>query len=147
MMAVRRVAEAPGHSGGLIQAQLAPIFGRHAGFVSFLIVGVLNTAFGYGVFALLLWLGAHYTVAAAGSTVLGVLFNFRTTGRLVFGSRDDGKLLVFVLVYLVVYGVQIACLSVLIAAGLSSYVAGIVLILPIALLSFFLLKRFVFLPV
>jgi putative flippase GtrA len=52
-------------------------------FVRFLAVGVLNTAFGYALFALLVWAGVWYPAAA--STIGGMIFNFNTTGRLVFG--------------------------------------------------------------
>jgi putative flippase GtrA len=54
-------------------------------FVRFLAVGVLNTAFGYAFFALLVWAGLWYPAAAAASTIGGIVFNFNTTGRLVFG--------------------------------------------------------------
>lgn len=112
--------------------------------VKFLAVGVLNTAFGYGVFALLLWLGLHYSAAALFATVLGVLFNFKTTGVLVFGSRDNRKIGRFVAVYGVVYGANVAGLWLLTQAGLNAYVGGLVLILPLALLAYFLQSKYVF---
>ncbi|NCQ92050.1 MAG: hypothetical protein GPI94_15420 [Microcystis aeruginosa LG13-03] len=54
-------------------------------FVRFLLVGVLNTIFGYSLFAVLILIGLNYKYAVLIGTIQGVLFNFQTTGRLVFG--------------------------------------------------------------
>ena len=56
-------------------------------FFRFLLIGAVNTIFGYGVYALLIFLRCDYKIAALAGTVLGVLFNFLTTGRIVFGTR------------------------------------------------------------
>lgn len=53
----------------------------------FLLVGVMNAAFGYGCFAAFLYLGLHYSLALLLATILGVLFNFKSIGALVFGSK------------------------------------------------------------
>lgn len=113
-------------------------------FFRFLLVGGLNTAFGYGVFAVLILTGVHYAVAAFASTVLGVLFNFRTTGRLVFGNRDDRLLLRFVLVYAITYVVGVASLRVAKGAGIPVLLAGAVLQLPMSLFTFGLQRAVVF---
>lgn len=117
---------------------------RENRFLRFLLVGGLNTAFGYGVFALSLFLGAHYAVAATLSTVLGVLFNFFTTGNLVFGRNDPSRLHRFVAVYVVTWAIGILALKAASALEVNLYVAGLVLLLPSAGLSFFLLRTFVF---
>lgn len=57
--------------------------------VKFLLVGGLNTLFGYAVFAVLISTGLHYTIAVFIGTLIGVLFNFKTTGKLVFDSQDN----------------------------------------------------------
>ena len=114
-------------------------------FVRFLLVGALNTAFGYGVFAFLLWLGLHYAVASAIATVLGVLFNFQSTGRLVFDNLNPGGFLAFIQVYVLGYFVNLGFLWVMTRyVGLSAYVAGALMILPMAMLTFFLQRKFVF---
>lgn len=113
-------------------------------FVRFLLVGGLNTAFGYGVFALLVLAGVHYAAAALLGTVLGVLFNFRTTGRIVFGSRDDRLLLRFSLVYAITYAVNVAALKAAKSAGVPILLAGAVLTLPVSLLAFSLQRALVF---
>ena len=121
---------------------LAPPLG-HA-FARFLAVGVLNALFGYGLFAALLFADLHYSVALLLATTGGVLFNFKTTGRLVFGSRDNRLVFRFVTVYGAVYAVNVALLKALLAAGLDPYAAGALLVLPVAGLAFVLMRRFVF---
>ncbi len=112
--------------------------------VNYFLVGGLNTLFGYGVFAVCLWIGLHYSLAIAISTVLGTLFNFKSTGTLVFRSSDNTRIVRFVLVYGVVYLVNVAAVAVLVRLGLNAYVSGLVLIVPLALLAYHLNSRFVF---
>lgn len=107
-------------------------------------VGLLNTAFGYGCYAGLLWLGLPYTGAAVLSTVMGVLFNYFTSGRLVFRSRVRGRLPRFALSYGLILLVNLAVLKGLVNAGVSAYVAGLLMILPSSILAFLLQKLFVF---
>ncbi len=116
----------------------------------FFIVGGINTVFGYSAYAALLFVGFHYAAAAFIGTVAGVLFNYFTTGRFVFEQVARGGLLVrFVVVYAVLYGFNVAALAVLQnvtigAMRLGPYAAGLVLIVPMALLSYVLMRRYVF---
>ena len=113
-------------------------------FVRFLTVGLLNTAFGYGCFALLLLAGVGSAVALLVATILGVFFNFKTIGLLVFRSRENRRIVRFVLVYGVVYSVNLAGLEMLVCLGMSAYLAGALLILPCAALAFLLQKHLVY---
>jgi len=114
-------------------------------FLRFLAVGGLNTLFGYACFAGLVFAGLDYRVAVLLSTILGVLFNFTTTGRVVFGNRANRLILRFVGVYAIVYIVHLSALRILIGGlGVNTYVANGICILPIAVLSYLLLRRFVF---
>lgn len=126
----------------LVPARIRP----SARFVRFLLVGGLNTAFGYGVYVGCLWLGMHYAVAGAISTVLGVLFNFKSTGMLVFRSRDHGRLPHFVAVYVVTYLFGTLCVGGMLRLGIPAWLGGLILILPSAILSYLLNRRFVFPP-
>lgn len=113
-------------------------------FVRFLIVGGINTAFGYGVYALLIFLKFHYAVAALLATILGVLFNFKTTGTIVFNSSDNSLLFKFIGVYTIIYVVNTGALKVFHSYDVDMYLAGAVMLLPTAVLSFLLNKKFVF---
>lgn len=119
------------------------LFGRNL-LLRFLAVGLLNTLFGYGVYAFLLFLGANYAWALFFSTVLGVLFNFKSTGFLVFGSVDNRLIFRFILVYLVLYILNAILIKSLHVAGIDFYLSGALLILPMAILAFFMNKCFVF---
>jgi putative flippase GtrA len=68
-------------------------------FVRFVLVGVLNTAFGYGIYGLFLWVGVGLPLSLLGATVLGVLFNFVTTGRLVFRDFAWHRLPAYLVTY------------------------------------------------
>ena len=112
---------------------------------SFLLVGILNTIFGYGLFALFIYLGLYYPLAVLLSTILGVLFNFKTIGKLVFGSSDNGLILRFALVYVITYLLNIFFLWLFKKFGFENmYINGFVLLIPLAAVSFLLNKFFVF---
>lgn len=113
-------------------------------FIRFLIVGLLNTLFGYGVFVVVVALGAGIGLALVVSTILGVLFNFQTTRRLVFRSKAAGLLGRFVAVYGVSLAINYLALRALAQTGLPAWIAQGILILPLALLTFVLQRQFVF---
>lgn len=113
-------------------------------FRRFLAVGVLNSLFGYGCFAFLIFLGLHYSLALLLATVAGVLFNFKTTGYLVFRSSDNRLIFRFAATYAIVYIANVSILKSLLLVGVDLYYGGAILILPMAALSFILNKRFVF---
>lgn len=114
-------------------------------FIKFLFVGGLNTLFGYGVFALCTFLGCHYTLSTLIATILGILFNFKTTGIIVFKNSNNRLLLKFLIVYGIVYLFTTAALKLLITIGSSNmYINYAILLLPNALLTFALMKKFVF---
>ena len=53
-------------------------------FLRFLATGVTNTGFGYAIFALLIWAGLDYLIAAPFSFLIGTLFNYFSNRYLVF---------------------------------------------------------------
>ncbi len=115
-------------------------------FVKFLFVGVINTLFGYGVFAFFNFLHFHYTVSTLLATILGILFNFKTTGVIVFKNNDNKLLIRFLAVYTLMYFVAILELKLLTMINLiNMYINYAMIILPNALLSYLLMKNFVFL--
>ena len=115
-------------------------------FLRFLVVGAVNTAFGYGVFALLVWLGLPYPAAIGLATAAGVAFNFQSTGRLVFGGAPLSRLARFAAVYGVVYLLNVLAVAGLLRLGLNVYAANAVAVLPLALIAYMLQRTFVFTP-
>lgn len=110
----------------------------------FLFVGGMNTAVGYLFFAAFTWAGLSYPVAIGLATVIGVAFNFQSTGRLVFGGAPLSQLGRFVAVYVIVYLLNLGGVTLLLRAGLNIYIANAVVILPLALVAFVLQRKFVF---
>ena len=114
-------------------------------FVAFCLVGALNTVFGYSVFAALLYAGLHHALALLIATCAGVIFNFFSTGRMVFGSRQLSRLPRFVAVYGIVYVVNLALIELLLAAGAGPYAAGAISMVAATLAAYAMQSRFVFL--
>lgn len=110
----------------------------------FLAVGILNTLFGYSLYALLIYLGLEYTYALLFATIAGVLFNFHTIGRLVFQSRDKRLIGKFFAVYAITFCGNLLLIKLMVRFGLSAYLAGAFAIIPTTILSFLLNKFFVF---
>jgi putative flippase GtrA len=113
-------------------------------FVRFLAVGVLNTIFGYSCYALFLYLELAYPIALFFSTIVSVLFNFKTTGKFVFQSSNNRLIVRFMSTYLIVYAVNVLCIKSLAYFDLNPYYAGAIVLLPMALFSYFLNKKLVF---
>jgi putative flippase GtrA len=113
-------------------------------FAKFLAVGVLNTAFGYAMFSLFLFVGLHYALASLCALLVGIVFSFKTMGKLVFGSRDNGLLFKFFCMYLAVYLLNVGFLSAAKQLQMNLYLANALFIVPMAVLSFVLNKYVVF---
>ena len=110
-------------------------------FMRFLVVGVLNTAFGYLLFALLLAVGLSPQPALALAFTGGIVWNYATHARLVFGASGIARLPAYVLAYLALYGVNALGLQLLLGVGLTPISAQGILILPVALLAYIAIGR------
>jgi len=110
----------------------------------FFLVSGLNTVFGYGLFALLIYGGLHYPIALFISTIAGILFNFKTIGSLVFESKNNKLIFKFFGVYGITYLCNVAGLAFLKNLQLNTYIAGAILVIPVGLLTYVLNKKFVF---
>lgn len=114
--------------------------------IRFLGTGVVNTVFGYGVYALLVFLATPYLAALLVATVAGVVFNYYTLGRIVF--NDSGGRLVFlkfVVAYGAIYIVNAALLAFLTRAVFSSpYLAQVICVPPCVVISWLLMRYWVY---
>ncbi|MDR0732842.1 MAG: GtrA family protein [Dysgonamonadaceae bacterium] len=112
--------------------------------VKYVMVGIMNTVFGYAVYALLIWIGLHYTFATLGGTVLGILFNFKTYGILVFKNKSN----TLFFKYIMVYGFLYLCCNLWIflfkKTGIHPYISGACWLIPNTLMGFVLNNRFVY---
>lgn len=114
-------------------------------FLRFVLAGVMNAAFGLGVYSLCIAVGLPVLIALVAANVLGVGFNYLTLGGYAFRQLSWQVLPRFVLAYCVIVGlnwVLVRALMVAIDAG--PVTAQILLTVPMALASFVILTRCVF---
>jgi len=117
----------------------------HVSFIKFLFVAGINTLFGYLIFSLTVFLLKNVYLSVIVATIIAVLFNFKTYGSLVFKSKDNSKVFLFLGVYLCTMTIQMLLLKGLSLIGIPNpYIAGGIILLPVSLLSFILMKKFVF---
>lgn len=115
--------------------------------VRFLIVGVINTAVGYGAYVLFLALGLNYLIAGTLSTIIGVANSYIWNRFFTFKSKGKAvnELARFSLVYLVSYCISMLFLYLVVGVfGLNAYIAGGVNLILTTLISWFGHKNFSF---
>lgn len=110
----------------------------------FVLVGAVNTVFSYGVYACMLFIGLGYAFANLVALVLGILFSFKTQGRLVFDNSNNMLLGRFVLLWAVIYLATISLIGRLIEMGLDAYTAGALAVPFSTVFSYFGQKFLVF---
>ncbi len=113
-------------------------------FGRFLVVGCINTAFGYAAFWLALRLGASLLITSISAATAGVIFNFFTTGGLVFRDLGRDRVLPFIAVYVVIIAVNTFGLIAMGHAGIRPELGQIILLPALAITSFALQLMFVF---
>ena len=72
-------------------------------FVKYLFVGFMNTVFSYVIYAICVTILSRPTLSLAVSYVIGILFNFQTTGRIVFKNKNNTLIFKFFLSYLTTF--------------------------------------------
>jgi putative flippase GtrA len=112
--------------------------------IRFFIVSGINTVFGYGLFALLIFIGVTYPLALLISTIAGILFNFKTIGVVIFKNHNNLLIFKFFGVYGITYLCNLGGLALFKSFGINIYLSGAILLIPIGLLAFMLNKTFVF---
>jgi putative flippase GtrA len=105
--------------------------------------GLVNAAFGFSVYAILVGLHVDMFIAQAVAHVMGVAFNYITYSRHVFKEARSAKLR-FLLSYIANYAVSLAVLAIVSYVIRSAIVAGGVTIVIVSVINYFVLKLFVF---
>ncbi|MCX6238351.1 MAG: GtrA family protein [Bacteroidia bacterium] len=112
--------------------------------ILFFVVSGLNTVFGYGLFALLIFIGIIYPLALLISTIAGILFNFKTIGVVIFKNHNNILIFKFLGVYGITYLCNLGGLALFKSFEINIYLSGAILLIPVGLLAFILNKIFVF---
>lgn len=133
-------------------------------FIKFLFVGALNTLFGYLMYTIFISTPLKREWALLCAYIAGVLWNFKTTGNIVFKVNDNKLIFKFIASYILTYFVNLYALNFLAKAGwgevtanfflnlfniaspiaLGKYFDQLFVIFPIAMLSFTIFKFWVF---
>jgi len=110
-------------------------------FIRFLLAGLLNTGVAYALYAMFIVIGLSPQGALALSFVLGVLWNYISTSRFVFGVKGYGALPAYAACYFALYIFNAGALQLLINAGARPIWAQAIVVPFAAVLSFALLSR------
>lgn len=113
--------------------------------IRYLVAGAVNTAFGFSIYAALVWGGLDRYLAQAIGYVLGTAFNYVTYSRGVFTDSTPAKLR-FVLSYLGNYIVNLLVLRLASHYLADPYAAGAATTAFVVVLNYLVLKRWVFRP-
>lgn len=105
--------------------------------------GIVNTAFGYGLFALLVYLGVNIYLAQIVSHVLGMAFNYLTYSRYAFADHR-ANMTRFVLSYAVNYLLGLGSLYALSQFVASPYAAGLLSTVFVSAINYLVLRKLVF---
>lgn len=119
---------------------------HHYRVVRFLGIGLVNTLFGYGVYAGLILVKLPTLFALFMATVAGIIFNYFSFGRVVFRVRGGWRVFAkFVIAYAMVYTVNAVLLSLLTRGHyFNAYTAQAVCVLPSVAMSWILMNWWVY---
>jgi putative flippase GtrA len=113
---------------------------RRRTFLRFLAAGLVNTLFGYAVYALLVLGGVPPQPALVVAFAVGVVWNYVTSARFVFHVRGYRRLPAYAGLYLLLYLLNAGALRLALSEGVPPLLAQAVLTPPMAILSFALLS-------
>ena len=89
----------------------------------FCAVGLVNTVFSYGIFAILTSISGRHDLNLLISTVLGIIFAYGNSKRFVFKSQRTGRFLYYVAGYAVAFSINLITLNGFIAVGFNALAA------------------------
>jgi putative flippase GtrA len=113
-------------------------------FIRFLLVGGLNTLFGFLAYSAFIALGLPTWAALLAGNLAGIAFNFFTIGGMVFWNLSLSRVPPFVLCYLVIYLINLGLIDWTSALVGGRILAQAILALPMAVVAYLILRSFVF---
>jgi putative flippase GtrA len=131
-----------GVCGKIIANLMLRLLKRRA--IRFVIIGTINTAFSYAIYAFFLHLGLSYLFANLLALMISILFSFKTQGKFVFKSTENHLLWRFIVAWLLIYFVNVFLINMLMRLGLNAYISGALAIFPVTGLSYFFQRFYVF---
>ena len=113
-------------------------------FIQFCFVGVINTAFGYILYAIFIFLDFEYSIALAFATFIGAIFNFKTTGIIVFKNKKNVLIFKFICMYVFLYFFNLVLLNLAISFLANKLYSQIISLPGVVCMNFFVSKYWVF---
>jgi|EndMetStandDraft_6_1072998.scaffolds.fasta_scaffold02288_5 putative flippase GtrA len=110
-------------------------------FVVFILVGGINTVFGYSIFAFFIFLKISYYLAFLFAASLGLIFNFMTTGRIVFKNKDFSLFYKFIIISIIMYFLHLILIRIINVHINNFYISGLMTMSVTALIAFYLNKK------
>ncbi len=110
-------------------------------FIIFIFVGGINTIFGYSIFAFLIFLKIRYYLSFLIATSLGLIFNFMTTGRIVFKNKNFSLFYRFIFINIVMCILNIILIRIINIHINNFYISGLMSMAITVLVAFYLNKK------
>ena len=107
-------------------------------------VGVINTTFYFGVYALAVFLGFRYQTASLFSITLAIVFSFVTQSTIVFKVVSVASFARYISLWCALYLLNVWLIGQIQKIFLNLYLAGALATFPIALIGYFFMKHYVF---
>jgi putative flippase GtrA len=111
---------------------------------SFILIGIINTMFYYSLYILMLYLGASYFISAFFATACGIVLSYILFGKFVFYHRSFKSSIKFILVYFILYILNITLIAFFYNYVHNYYLGGLLATICCAVISFLFNKFFVF---
>ncbi len=113
-------------------------------FKKFIAVGFLNTLIGFGLYSFFIFLNFKVEVSLSLSYLFGIIFNYFSTGIIVFQNVSFSPFLKFVLIYIFIYFLNLNILNFLIFNSLNKYLSQLICMIFVVPLTYILLKKIVY---
>lgn len=113
-------------------------------FLRYVLTGILNTAFGYAAYAVLILLGATPLIALTLGALIGIVFNFNTTGRLVFQQKGWNPIFRYVCAWSGLLAINWILLESLDRWGIGPLPGQAICLMAIVPLGYYVMRTFVF---
>lgn len=111
----------------------------------FLFIGIVNTLFSYFIFIILYYFLFNKEMALTLSFIISILFNFQTISKYVFNDSKQKKFIVFILIYVFTYLLNLLHLFVTVDIyDMNVYLAQFLTLLYLPVISFYLNKNYVY---
>ena len=114
-------------------------------FIKYILTGILNTFFGFSIYALFISLNFNVEYSLFFATIVGVIFNYFSNSKLVFDKSLSLKIFMkFISFYSIVYFCNIFTVKILNKIISDLYLSGLISICIFAVISFFVFNLLIF---